>query len=265
MQEASKKIIEKAIISNREAIKQNGPKMDLLQNPDMLLIHNAKDKIQINLLLSQLQKQLSELLPFVKKIKLHIVDITENTHICAIYLLLCNVFDVWLSFFILAKEGKSSAAGSLIRVIKEGIMQVDLFSTEALKGDYTNLNKWFGGEIIEHGKGREKVSNFLEGNLLAQEGSLKNLSTHIYQIESQASHNAYETILESVSPFSEDYDFDGYTEYYRTIAWLRYAVGSLEATNITLKMVYTTVINDEEAWKKLDDILIKYNPEIYKK
>ena len=68
--------------------------------------------------------------------------------------------------------------------------------------------------------------------------------------------------MELVSPFTEDYDFDGYNGYLRTISWLRYASGSLEATNIAVKMVYSIVINDEKAFKEINKILIKFNPRI---
>mgnify|MGYP001588103487 CR=1 FL=1 len=67
-------------------------------------------------------------------------------------------------------------------------------------------------------------------------------------------------VLESVSPFTEDFDFDGYTGFYRIISWLR--AGSLTTTNITLKLVYSSVINNKEYVAKLNEILIRYNPTI---
>lgn len=261
MQEQSRKKIEDAIKSNRQAIKRKEPKIALARDPNLLRIKHERDRILIELLLSRLRKQLSDLLPFVYKIKPHINDITETTHICAIYLLLCRVFDDWDSLFVLAKNGRSSAAGSIIRMIKEGNMLVNLFAIEFSNKDHANLDKWFSGEIVQHGIGREKMEKYFN-KYSPPTLDVKKLATHIYQIESQVSHNAYATILELVSPFTEDYDFDGYTGYHRTISWLRYAVGSLETTNIALKMVYSIVINDDGAFKKINEILIKYNPKI---
>ena len=172
------------------------------------------------------------------------------------------MFNLWNSLFLLAEKGESSGLGSLIRVIKEGNMQIELFALEATEKNRYNLDRWFSGQIIEHVKGRKKVAEFFKNSLPNNDVDLEKLSSHIYQMESQASHNAYTSILELVSPFFEDYDFDGYSSCYRTIAWLRYASGSLETTNVTLKLIYSTVINDEESYKKIDEILIKYNPKM---
>jgi hypothetical protein len=259
MQKSSKKMIEDAIASNKAAIKHGGPKIDLKLNPEMLIADKEFFKKQINSLLLILREHYNELLPYVKKIKSNINDITENTHVCAVYLLLCNIFDNWDSFFLLAEKGKSIASGSLIRLIKEGVMQVEYFSIEALNGDRIALDKWFSGNIIEHGKGREAMSKLFEKFLPTPGNNYKDLSASVYQVESQVSHNAYGTILEMVSPFSEDYDFDGYNGHYRAIHWLRYAIGSLEATNMALRSVYLIIIKDLDSHKKIDEILTRHN------
>ena len=260
MHEESRKKIKFAIASNKQAIKKSEPKSNLLQNPDILRIMKERNKLEADRLLSRLRGQYGELFPFVKNIKLHIKDITEETHVCAAYLLLCHIFDNWHSCFILFENGRSSASGNLIRTIKEGIMQVELFAVDSLSEDRTNLDKWFSGDIIQHGTGRKKVGEYFDKYLPSSEVDMTELSSQIYQIESQVSHNAYVSILELVSPFTEDYDFDGYNGYYRILAWLRYAAGSLEATNIALKMVYATVAKDDESFKKINEILVKYNP-----
>lgn len=261
MQEPNRSKIKYVIASNKQAIKSSKPKAALLHNPDMLRSIQERDKLKIGLLLSRLREQYSELFPFVKKVKLHINDIIEETYVCAIYLLLCHVFDNWNSFFILAENGRSSAAGNVIRTIKEGIMQIELFSIDSLSEERTNLDKWFSGDIIRHVTGRRKVGEYFDESLPFSEVNVKELSSQVYQIESQVSHNAYASILELVSPFTEDYDFDGYSGYHRTLAWLRYASGSLEATNIVMKMVYLMVIKDAESFKKINEILVRYSPE----
>lgn len=261
MQEQSRKKIEEVIESNKQAIKSKKPKEALAQNPDLLFIEKEGYKATIGSLLLRLHNQYGDLLPFVHKLKPHITDITETTHVCAIYLLLCRVFDDWKTLFILAGKGKSSAVGNLVRMIKEGNMLVNLFAIEFSNKTRANLDKWFSGEIISHSTGREEMGKYFD-KYLPSELDDRKLAAHIYQVESQFSHNAYATILELVSPFTEDYDFDGRTGYYRTISHLRYAAGSLENTNIALKIVYSLVTNDEEVFKKVNEILIKYNPKI---
>ena len=261
MQEQSRKNIKEVIESNKQAIKSKKPKEALAQNPHLLFIEKERYRITIRSLLLRLRNQHSDLLPFVRKLKSRIKDITETTPICAIYLLLCRVFDDWETLFILAEKGKSSAVGNLIRMIKEGNMLVNLFVIEFSNGNSANLDKWFSGEIIPHSTGREEMGKYFD-KYLPSELDDRKLAAHIYQVESQVPHNAYATILELISPFTEDYDFDSRTGHYRTIAWLRYSAGSLENTNIALKMVYSSVINDEEVFKKVNEILTKYNPKI---
>jgi len=263
MQDESRRKIQETIASNKKAVKSRSPKINLSQNPDLLRITQERDKLAIDRLLVHLRQQYSELVPFVGKMKSSVGDITEETHVCAIYLLLCQVFSNWNSCFFLAESGRSAAAGNLIRTIKEGVSQVELFALESAHGDRSNLAKWFSGDIIPHSKGRRKVGDYVDKYLPSSEISTVELGSQIYQIESQVSHNGYASILELVSPFTEDYDFDGYVGYYRTIAWLRYAEGSLEATNIAMKMAYSMVVKDEESFKKLNEILVKYNPGNY--
>jgi len=262
MKKEAKNQIKTLIEDNRKKIKDPEPKKYLGSHPDILTDIKKEKELKVVYLLRQLDNQYKELLPFVKKIKLSIGDITEETFICATYLLLCRIFDNWESIFILSKDGKSSAIGNMIRTIKEGLMQVQLFSIDSLNMDRTNLDKWFSGDIITHGVGREKLANFCKEDDPKGE-NVDDLSTQIYSIESQVSHNSYASIIELVSPFTEDYDFNGSTSYHRTVAWLKYAIGSLESTNIAMKFVYLNIMKDTDGYQKLNEILIKYNP-IYK-
>jgi len=241
MQEETKDKIKNLIEDLKKRLKNPKPKKFLMFFPNTLTDTKIVKKLEINHLLAQLDNQHKELFPFVKQIKLSIGDITEQTFVCAVYLLLCRVFDNWKSIFMLSQEGKSPAIGNTIRAIKEALMQIELFSVDSSNMDRTNLDKWFSGDIIAHSIGREKFSE------------VKDLSKQVYSIESQISHNGYVSVLESISPYTED------TGYHRTIALLKYAIGSMETTNIAMKFVYLYIMKDKDAYQKLDEILIKYN------
>lgn len=262
MQDLSRKKIQFTIESNKFAIKQKEPKVAWSREPNLRHSIQKRHKREIDELLTILQKQHVELLPFVKNIKSHIKDITESTHICAIYLLLCHIFDNWNSLFLLAENGKSAAMANLLRMIREGNLLVHLFVTEAAAKKRTNLDKWFAGDIIGQAICRKTVSAYPAKHSPHPEIDEEKLGAHIYGIESQASHNAYIATLESVSPFTEDYDFAGYTGFYRALSWLRCMRGALSSTNIALKAVYSSVIKDKDNYKELDDILMKYEPSI---
>lgn len=260
MQELTRDRINVVIQSNKSAIKNPNAKIALGRNHSLLSDRQEVNKDQIKKTLLVRRDQHSELLPFVKKIKLHIGDITESTHVCAIYILLCHIFENWNSLFILAEQGKNSAVANLLRMIKEGVAMVELFTMEFAKGESTNLDKWFSGEIIGQEICRKMAGEFAKEYSPCQEVNVKELDAHIYQMESQASHNSYLSVLELVSPFTEDFDFDGYTGFVRTCAWIKY--GSLASTNIALKLVYQLLTRDKKDLERLDKILIKYNPEM---
>ena len=254
MTEDNKQDIQELIRDHIQAIKDVGPKEAIQGDPFYL----EKEKIiiakEIDINLNKLINYHKKLFLFLKIIRSQVSDITEKTYISAIYLTLCNLFEFWNSFFILSKNGKGIQAASLLRTIKEGNMQIDLLVAEALKGCDSLLNKWFEGEILTHGTGREKVSKFI-GETKSEAGDeFKQLSSKLYQMESQASHNSYESILECVSPFTEDYDFDGYSNNFRALSWTKYAFGSMEATNISLKGVFH-YLKDNNSYKELSDIL----------
>lgn len=258
MREDNKKDIQLLIDDHKAAIKDGGPKKAIKDDPFYLEKDRALIAKEIAISLEILINYYQTLFSFLSKIKSHIQDITEQTHIAAMYLTLCNVFEFWSSFFILLKNGKGIECACLLRTIKEGNMQVDLLVTDALKKVDADLNKWFSGEILSHGVGRKKLSKFIGESKTEDGDEFKELSTKTYQMESQAAHNSYESILECVSPFTEDYDFDGYSNNFRASTWAKYAIGSMESTNISLKGVFE-YLKDNKFYKELSEILSNQN------
>lgn len=259
MQEQTRKTVKKIIDINKQAIKNSAPKVTLKENPDFLTIKLDRDKAEIHQILKKLRSQHNELLPFVKEIKKYIQDITETTYVCAAYLLLCHTFQNWNSLFLLAEYGKNSAIQTLIRMIEESLKLIELFVVES-KNKRDNIDKWYSGEIIIHGTGRKMTNKFFD-DLLNTNSDIEELETHIYQMESQTPHNSYASVLECISPFTEDYDFEGYTGFHRTNeSAIKYAEGKMKTTIITLKTVYSLLLKDQHGFEKVNKILLKYNP-----
>lgn len=262
MQAVTRQKIQNAIEINKRAIKSRNAKLALAMDLNLRSKKLLQDKSKITQHLSILGAYCDELLPFAKKIKKNVNNITEATHVCVIYLLFCSIFDNLNSFFILSQNGKHLAAGTILRQVKEGISMVELFSIEAYLGKRNKLTKWLEGGILGQNECREMMEIY--ENIYSSNDSIdsKKLSAHIYQMESQSAHNSYESILESISPFTEDFDFEEHTRFHRTVSWLNYAKGSLNALTIALKRVYLLILNQQEEFKKLDCILMKYSPEI---
>jgi hypothetical protein len=256
--------IESDDFSFYEKIKSNKPKIALNNNPNLLEDIKESDLYKINNSLSLLKKQYEDLSPFVLLIKESIPDITEKTHLCAAYLLLCRYLQIWQSIFILLKSGNYSSLMTLVRSAKELSMLVDLFSLEYKNETDINLKKWFSGVIISHESGRIVVTEFLENEALNRNIDIKKLQAYVYQMESLIPHAAYISVLENVSPFTEDFDFEGYTGFRRTTLALGYVKGTMDSLFITLKLVYSFLLNDNINYSKINQIFLKYNSDTVK-
>ncbi len=249
----------KIVISdNKKAIKSAYPKLALRDNPNLLEEEQKIAEEMISDTLNDLKGHYNELVPFVKKIKDRVLDITEETHFCAVYLLLCQTMTYWESLFLLAKNGNSSAIQLNYRTIKESLALAELFSFEFAEMEDDYLKKWFTGEIITHGVYRDKLKKFYKNISEEDIAFLKNTSRDLYQMESHSIHVAYTSVIEGISPFTEDFDFDKYTRFRRTSYNLTYVTGGMDSTNMALKFVYKFLLGDLDGYNNLDKILLKH-------
>lgn len=257
MDEQVKKNVKFIIEDNRRAIKSSQPKLALKADPGLLIKDQLASKQQTDAVLSKIQQQYEELLPFVKDLRKHIKDITEESPICAVYLLLSHAIQDWNSVFLLAKNGDLTLQ-IVVRSIKESIALVDLFVLEYRDGKSASLDKWFSGKIIGHSICRDAQEKFFAEVSGNTEIDTKSMATQIYQSESLAVHVSYSTMLECVSPFTEDFDFSGRTQYFRAYHATLYAKGTMDAMNIALKLVYLSLMKDSGGYESLDKILVKH-------
>lgn len=259
MNELSRKKVKEVIDSNKRAIKNPAPKKALETYPDILKRDVVASKIGIEYKIIILEKRLNELLPYIKNIKKYIKDITEETFLCAVYLLMSNVSQNWNSLISLAKEGDYGSF-AFVRLIKEGIALSDLLVLDFQKNKRKNLEKWFSGEILGHSPTRTAHNEFMKENGTEEEYKfVEEANSTMYFIESQNIHSGYAAMLERISPYTKDFDYSGRTQYHRTNCGLDYALGAIDAMNISLKFVYADLLKDMNGFKQLDDILIKYS------
>lgn len=257
MNEQTKKDVRFLIDDNKRAIKNPLPKIALKEDPDLLVKERKDLERCINEVLTAIQQQYAELLPFVKELRKHIRDITEESHICAVYLLLCHASQDWNSLFLLGKHGDLTMQ-IVFRRIKESLALTELFTLEYRDGTRKNLDKWFSGNIIDHSLCRDAQEKFFQEMPENKGIDIKTMLTRLYQSESLATHVSYSTMLECISPFTEDFDFSGRTQYFRTCHALPYAKGVMDAMNITLKLVYLFLMKDSRGYERLDEILVRH-------
>lgn len=246
------------IADNCSKIKNPYTKLESLNNPNWSRDLKHEYFGQITSLLKSLEDQYVDLVPFVKDMRWKISDITEHTAVCAVYLLLCSVLRIWDSIFLLAKSGHYSSVMSLLRMMDEALTQCNLFAFDFQEWKHVNLDTWFSGEIITNKIWREKMWALHEDWGV----DVYSMTTYIYGMESQIAHSGYVGMIENISPFNEDFDFDGPTGYYRTVWALWSGLNHMTEFNIALKWAYLLILKDHAGYDKIDLILSKYNPTI---
>lgn len=254
--------VQKYIQEMREKIKSPDPKKKLADNPDLKSQLLMKMVIEKSEMMPYLLSYYDELEPYVRRLKGLLRDISEETHICAIYILFCHMFETWRAFFYLIEGWFNNSAGRELRNIQESDMLITLFLTEYYKWEDKYLKKWFSGKLISHSDGRDRVSAFYQE--FDKSGALtKKVSSFIHEIESLPTHNGYICMLQLISPFTEDFDFEWHTQHNYCLSEIKHAFPIMTQTNITLKSVYG-LMKDRTCFHELDNILKRYNPNFWK-
>ena len=259
MHEKVKNDISHIINDNIRAIKNPYTKLELLQNPNILKELEQDYKNEIESLMLELEKQYNDIIPFIKDLKKYVKDITEQTFFSAIYLLSNSILSIFSSIKILANKWEYISIMTLLRKLDEAATLCNLFSIECNENNPNNLNKWFSWKIINHKIWREKTDKLPEWINVDFEA----LQSYLYQMTSQAAHNWYSSLLESISPFTEEYD-NKLTWYYRTISALKMTLWWITEFIIALKWIYLFIIKDSVTYDKLDLLLNKFNPDFWK-
>lgn len=218
-----------------------------------------RDLAQAQLEIQKLQTIHVEMVGRIKKLKDLISDITEQTPICAIYLIYGKVLQTWEAIFLLASRGDNFNIMELTRSIGENI---DLIKAFHLDKEEKYLRKWFEGEIIEHGISRELEHQFLiEGKLKSiEENNLspRDMTKDIYRVQSKYTHCSYAALLDCVDVFNEDFDWNGYAGAHYTLHNIHALKSAMTATLITLKMTYLE-LGDNVNYTQVDKILVEFS------
>lgn len=104
MHEETKNVLSDVIESNLRAIKNPGVKLAFLQDPSLPTRLMLENQEQIDFYVNRTSNVLTSLSPYLYKLKNNINDITAQTHIVAIYLLISSTFYEWDSFLNLASS-----------------------------------------------------------------------------------------------------------------------------------------------------------------
>ena len=222
---------------------------------DILLPGRIKNQDQrlISIQINELSEIYNATLPYIKKIKEHVEDITEKSKICATYLLLGHIFNNWKAIFVLAENGMNIQMMNIVRSIKESLAIIDLIILDKESDEI--LSKWFRGEIIQNRISRDSMSGQMEEGTGLTEINFYKILTDIYSMESIYTHSSYVALLESVDIFIKDFDFLNYSNFHFTKTNLGYVKGTMGGTILRIKLVYLLLLNDLETTDGLEELL----------
>jgi len=262
--EKANRMIKKLIDGHLRKIKNNKQREAHFKKdprlPDKIKID---DQYIIEEYVGSLKEVYNKLFPFVRNIRTsYVLDITDNNLNCAIYLLLCHVFETWKTVFLVAKNGMNAQMIILVRHIIETLDLVNFF---IIKGEESkDLKRWFSGEIISNKKSRKAIRSFMEENVkVKNEIDFYNVKTYIYSILSQYPHSGYCILLESVDVFKKDFDFNNYSSFHFTKTNMGYTNEIMNLTIITMKLVFE-YLKDGKTYAELDSILREREPHVSK-
>jgi len=181
----------------------------------------------------------SKTLPYIKKLRELINDITERTEICAIYLIYGKIIQAFDSIFLLSAEGFNFEVMELCRSINESLDLIKLFHLDV---SHQYLNDWFDGKIIDNKIAREAEHKLLtSGGIEAVDSGIidpYDMITEIYRVFSKYTHCAYGAILDSVDVYHHNFDWNKYGGFHYMLHNMHEVESTMVSTVVTLKMTY---------------------------
>jgi len=258
MNNKSKAAVKKVIASQLMAIKDPITKMLVELNPEHPKLEKQRQQKQIKEQVAEMEVIYEEMLPFIKNLKKHINSITEETQICAIYLILGRVAKGMKALFLLTKEGMQYEAVETARSIQESL---GLVTTFILPKYSEYLPKWFEGQIVKNSVSRKASHELLNPDELGVEISIEEMENDIYTLFSQYAHTSYAALLTSINVYTEDIDFENITGAHRSATNFQSVV---KATMISLlhslRFVYMFLLKDISESDKITKIVDKISP-----
>ena len=259
-----------ARLSTSERIKQYKDQQEkvadfLAKNPNSPYEQKEADKIFVLHNVEVLQNCFGELFPYLRQIRSHIQNVTDQNKITAAYILLGKVSQGLLAIFELAKNGFHYEVMEIVRSSNEALDLAFYF----LENEDTNsdLAKWFEGQIVGNETARKQYQKYADDTSGDQEKSYKKMpfddvKAGIYGVLSGYTHVSYGSLLDSFDVYNQDFDFDQIAGYhYVASSSLPHVKLLVESTIIELKHFYSK-FGDKETYLKLDAILKRISPDI---
>jgi hypothetical protein len=231
-------------------------------NPNAPEVAKQRELLKINAFLGEVEEILPPIKELIQTLRNKIETITEQSYICAVYLLLGKAFSNLESTLLLGREGKSFEAMEICRSGKEALDLVYLFlECENAK----HLEKWFEGKIVENKIARdfqhEHLNRELKENFPDHELPVDVFKAGIYKVLSAYTHSSYAGILDCIDVFNHDFDFDKRAGYHYILE-NSHVVEDLARQLVQMLRFTFIKLNDQESLLKANALYQHFDNDI---
>jgi len=153
--------------------------------------------------------------PLIRSLRSHIdyIGDTADKYVAA-YLLIGRAFTSIKAVVILVRQGYSFQIVETVRSSMEALNLAALFLEE---GQEKLLKKWFGGETVTDRTARVVLDAAVNKMSRVSGGvthPMREAQSDIYSIYSSYTHSGYVALFDFIDVFTEDFDFEQYTQFY---------------------------------------------------
>ncbi len=231
-------------------------------HPETPYIEQVYDKAEVMGKVAYLRSIYFKILPYIKRVKKNVNDITDQSKVTAIYLLFGKASQEVNAIFTLLENGFHYESMELVRTLHETLDLISHFIN--INDDNKDLKKWFDGKFIKNESSRDSMQDFFNNGTENGEEpvQIKEAKAGIYGGLSNYSHVTYSAILDSFDVFHQDFDFEKIAGYhYVNSSSIPYVRTELIAILITLKHFYG-YIKDLKTYNEIDKFLNEIAPEM---
>lgn len=234
----------------------------LRHDPTMPAKLRAMAEARVQQQVLQLDEVVGEVERLIKKLKKHVPDVLDASHLVAAYLLLGRSLRSTHAMCALARAGFHYEAMELIRSVNEAVGLVTLFLDPALPE--AQLSRWFRGDIVKNEQSRASLGAFVNQ---AQDDAeekfpIEKVAAGVYAGWSRYTHSAHAAILDSYDPFLDDFDFEGTSGFhYLADGGVQSIRESMQSVLISVKH-FCGAVGDMALYEETNGVLLRFFPEM---
>jgi hypothetical protein len=231
-------------------------------DPDLPIRETQAHRDAIDAQIQRLMQALTEVTPYIRRIRTLVNDPLDNTRITACYFLFAKLYNTLNAILLLARQGFYYEVMELSRSHREALELVALFIREP--SDSALIQKWFAGDTIMNATAREKFGAILDLSRPASDTAalpMEEVSFRIYSGLSIHSHHSYIALLDCYDLYRDDLDFESFAGHrHMSLRGMPFVRLQVHMTLIALRSFYYYAVPDLACLTGVQMIERRYEP-----